>query len=78
MLELSHLICQNFKITSPDYIQNTWSRSFLGVKFVFVNQFSKLLWHFLRLLACKWMIRSHLAGSISEQDDILQKAVSKR
>ena len=40
------------------------SRSFLGVKFLFVNQFSKFLWHFLRLLECKRTIKSHFAGIV--------------
>ena len=40
-------------------MQNEGSRSFLGIKLLFVNGFSKILWHFSRLLECERMIRSH-------------------
>ena len=32
-----------------------YSKLFSGIKFLFVNRFSKFLWHFLRLLECKMM-----------------------
>ena len=47
-----------------------------GVIFLIVNRFLKFLWHFLRLLECKGMVRSHFARSVSEQGD-MEKAVSK-
>ena len=57
--------------------QSALSRSFLGVKSLPVNRFSKFLWHFLRLLEYKSMIRSHFAGGVSEQDD-MQKGSFQR
>ena len=47
---------------SQDYI--------LAVKCLFVDRFLKKLWHFLRLLGNKRMIRSHFAGCVSEQVDV--------
>ena len=55
----------------------TRSRSFLGVKFLFINQFSKSLWHFLRLLECKRMTISYLYVGVLEQGD-MQKGGSQR
>ena len=51
--------------------------SFLGVKFLFMNRFSKFLWHFLRLLECKRMTISYLYEGVKEQGDI-QKGGFKR
>ena len=39
-------------------------------KFLFVNRFSKILWHFLRLLGCKRIVRLHFAGGVSGQCDL--------
>ena len=34
-------------------LKKPYSKLFSGIKFLFVNQFSKFLWHYLRLLECK-------------------------
>ena len=52
-------------------MQNTRSRSFLGFNFfIFFNRFSIFLWHFLRLLGCKRMVKSHFTGNVLEQGEI--------
>ena len=49
----------------------------LAIKFLFVNRFSKFLWHFSRLLGCIRVLRSHFAGGFSEQGD-MQKGSFQR
>ena len=56
-------------------MQNTWSRSFLVVIFLSLNRFSKFLWHFLRVLECKRIIRSRFAIYVSEQGDLEKSSV---
>ena len=54
--ELSWQICQNLKLKtfrlSPLPMQNPYSKTFLNVKFLFVNQFSNFLRHILGLQEC--------------------------
>ena len=50
---------------------------YLAINFLFVNRFPKFLWHFLRLLACKRLIKSHFAGGTLEQGD-MQKGSFQR
>ena len=73
-LEQSHQICLNskFKIFGlpPLHMQNTRSRSFLGVKFLFMNRCSKFLWQFLRLFEYKRMTISYLYVGVLKQDDM--------
>ena len=51
-------------------MKNTRSKSFLGIKFLFLNRFSKFLWHFLGLLECKRMTISDLFVGVLEQGDM--------
>ena len=60
-------------MTSLAYIftmERPWSRLFFGSKMFIFQQIFNFLWHFLRLLGNKRMIRSHLAGGVSEQVDV--------
>ena len=61
-------------MTSLSYI---FTRLFLAVNVLFVNRFSKFLWHFLRLLGCKRIIQSYFAGGVSEHGD-MQKGSFQR
>ena len=50
MFELSQQICQNPKLKfSPLPMQNPFSKTFLDIKFLFVNRFSKFWLHILGL-----------------------------
>ena len=50
---------------------------FLEVKFLFMNRFSKFLWHFVRLLEFKRMTISYLYVDVIEQADIQKGGFQK-
>ena len=66
-------------MASLDYIytmEKAIAQLFLDIKCLFINRFSKFLWHLLRLLECKRMMRSHF-DEIFQNEMICKKAVSK-
>ena len=48
----------------------SYGESFLGVKFLFMNRFSKFSRHFLRLLECKRMTILYLYLDVLEESDM--------
>ena len=48
-----------------------WKKPYLklfsGIKFLFVNRFSKFLWHVLRLMECKMVTWSYFSLGLSEK-----------
>ena len=74
MLEQSHQICKNSKFTifglPPLHMKIPGQDCFWALNFLFMNQFSKFLWHFLRLFACKRMTISYLYVGVYEQGDM--------
>ena len=58
-----------------------YPKLFSGMKFLFVNLFSKLLWHVLRHMECKMVAsywHGHLFLEVFQKSEILKNAVSGR
>ena len=59
-------------------MQNAGSRSFQGFS-LFINRFSKILWHFLRLLECgKMMVSLYFARGFQSINKICKKGSFQR
>ena len=64
------LAFSEWKSPSQDY-------NYLTVNLLFVNRFSKFLWHFIRHLGCKMIIGSNFARDVPEHVD-MQKGSFQR